>query len=212
MNKTETNRIYHKYACAVFSKTNEKFGELSNMAPGFALFINDNILPNTEALYQAMRYPLFPDIQHEIISQNSPMTAKMISKKYRDKTRQDWDLVKVRIMRWCLEVKLCQNYRTFNSVLEETEDKPIVEYSAKDAFWGAMPAEPDKLVGRNALGRLLMELRENYTKMSSKPERVEPANVTGFLLYGHEIKTIFSEKVYATNIEEVPADSGVYLK
>jgi len=62
-----TNRIYRIDVCIVFAKTSEPFGGLSNMAPGYPLFINDNIIPSSEALYQAMRYSLFPSIQHEII-------------------------------------------------------------------------------------------------------------------------------------------------
>ena len=62
-----TNRIYRIDECIVFAKTSEPFGGLSNMAPGYPLFINDNIIPSSEALYQAMRYSLFPSIQHEII-------------------------------------------------------------------------------------------------------------------------------------------------
>lgn len=197
-------RVYPKDKSIVFSKTNEKFGGLSNMAPGYPLFINDNILSNSEVLYQAMRFPLFPDIQHEIISQNSPMTAKMISKKYHDKTRQDWELIRVKIMRWCLEIKLCQNWSKFETLLKETENKPIVEYSVKDKFWGAALSDnSDKeLIGMNALGRLLMELREKYIKNDNVIQKIEPVNITGFLLYGHEIGTIYNQAIYTNDFEE----------
>lgn len=193
-------RVYTKDESIVFSKTNEKFGGLSNMAPGYPLFVNDNIIPNSEVLYQAMRYPLFPDIQYEIISQNSPMTAKMISKKYHDKTRQDWELIRVKVMRWCLEVKLCQNWEKFGALLKKTENRPIVEYSAKDKFWAASPSANDKeLSGVNALGRLLMELREKYIQNNKTLQKVEPLNITGFLLYGYEIESIHSEAIYAND-------------
>ncbi len=195
-------RTYSKYESIVFSKTNEKFGGLSNMAPGYPLFINDNLIPNSEALYQAMRYPLFPDIQYEIISQNSPMTAKMISKKHLDKTRQDWELIKVKIMRWCLEIKLAQNWTKFSSLLKETELKPIVEYSSKDKFWGASNAdEPSQLVGLNALGRLLMDLREKYVKTQNSFDFVVIPNIAGLLLYGYEVKQIMGECVYLKSEE-----------
>jgi ribA/ribD-fused uncharacterized protein len=192
-------RIYKKDECIVFSKTNEKFGGMSNMAPGYPLFVNDNIIPNSEVLYQAMRYPLFPDIQNEIISQNSPMTAKMISKKYLDKTRQDWELIKTKVMRWCLEVKLCQNWETFGQLLRETENKPIVEFSVKDKFWGASSLNDKELSGVNALGRLLMELREKYIHSNKSLQKVQPLNITGFLLYGYEIESIWNEAVYAND-------------
>ena len=192
------NRTYAISESVIFAKTSEEFGGLSNMAPGYPLYINENIIPNSEALYQAMRYPLFPDIQFEIISQNSPMTAKMISKKYLEKTRQDWEQVKVKVMRWCLEVKLCQNWEKFSSLLNETGHKSIVEYSAKDSFWGALKTEDkNKLSGLNALGRLLMDLRERYVISDKELKKVIPLNVTGFLLYGHQIEIVYNDFVYS---------------
>lgn len=60
-------------------------------------------------------------------------------------------------MRWVLRQKL--QHPPFQRVLLETGDRPIVELSYKDQFWGAKP-EGHLLVGVNALGRLLMELRQ----------------------------------------------------
>jgi ribA/ribD-fused uncharacterized protein len=189
-------RTYNAKDSIVFAKTDELFGGLSNMAPGFPLFINDNIILTAEALYQAMRYPLFPDIQQQIIIQNSPMTAKMISKKYQDKTRQDWDEVRVKIMRWVLEVKLSQNWNKFSVLLKETGNKSIVEYSTKDQFWGAQKNHDDGLVGTNALGRLLMELREKYVVNNCKPGCIPPVNITGLMLFGHELGTVCNEDYF----------------
>ena len=188
--ESKKKRIYLKKDSIVFGKTDGPFGGLSNMAPGYPLLINDHIVLNSEALYQAMRYPLFPEIQQEIIEQNSPMTAKMISKKYLIKTRQDWDDVRVKMMRWALEVKLSQNWVKFSELLRQTGDKNIVEYSVKDQFWGAKDAEDGKLEGINALGRLLMELRTKYVQTDQKPACVAPLNVTGFFLFGFEINTV----------------------
>ena len=49
------------------------------MASGFPLKINNIDIKTSEALYQSMRFPDYPDIQKEIIYQKSPMTEKMIS-------------------------------------------------------------------------------------------------------------------------------------
>lgn len=200
--KTENSKIrtYNSKDSIVFGKTDGPFGGLSNMAPGYPLFINDNIIPTTEALYQAMRYPLFPEIQHEIIIQNSPMTAKMISKKYREKTRQDWDTIRVKIMRWALEVKLSQNWTKFSALLKSTGDKAIIEYSVKDQFWGAQKDAEGQLVGTNALGRLLMDIRQKYILNDHQPECVSPpVNITGFMLFGYEIETVYIEDYFVTD-------------
>src|SRR5690606_33373290 len=106
----ENMRLYNIAEVITFSKTNEAFGELSNMSSKFPLFVNDIVIPSSEALYQAMRYSLFPKAQNEIIVQASPMTAKMISKKYNQYSRQDWELIKLKVMRWVMEIKLSQHW------------------------------------------------------------------------------------------------------
>ena len=59
-------RNYNAKEAIVFRKTTEPFGGLSNMASGYALYINELIIPSSEHLYQAMRYPTNPEIQFEI--------------------------------------------------------------------------------------------------------------------------------------------------
>jgi hypothetical protein len=81
--KHPKERTYSRVASAVFSKTSGPFGGLSNMAGGYRLLVNDVWIPSSEALYQACRFPDQPDIQKLIISQPSPMTAKMKGKPYR---------------------------------------------------------------------------------------------------------------------------------
>src|SRR5207302_7977815 len=126
----------------------------------FPLLVAGVEWPSTEALYQACRFPHLPEAQEEIPAQASPMTAKMKSKKFRPQTRSDWDDVKVRIMRWCLRLKLAQHRSTFGALLIATGEASIVESSRRDDFWGAVQQEDGKLYGCNVLGRLLMELRE----------------------------------------------------
>src|SRR2546421_6292673 len=102
MMEPQAYRTYHKNECAVFLKTKEQFGGLSNMAGGYPLFINGIRIPTSEALYQACRFPHKPEIQKLILGQASPMTAKMVSKPHRKDSRTDWDEVRVEIMHWCL--------------------------------------------------------------------------------------------------------------
>lgn len=159
------------------------------MAGGFSIEVEGVRILSSEALYQAMRYSNNPDYQREIISQRSPMTAKMISKKYRPSTREDWEEVKIIIMRWCLRVKLIQNWNNFGGLLLNTSNKQIVEESVKDDFWGAKPSDINLLVGTNALGRLLMELREELPSFLGKNELVPP-NIMHFKLFGKNVNPI----------------------
>lgn len=173
----------------VFFKTKDKFGGLSNMAGGFPLCVNGIDILTSEALYQACRFPHMPEIQQLIIEQRSPMAAKMKSKPHRNNSRPDWDRVRVGIMRWCLKVKLVQNWDKFSSLLEKTRDRKIVEQSRKDVFWGAKPVDNDMLVGMNVLGKLLMELREEIKNEKPWPS-IEPLDIPDFRLYGKAITTV----------------------
>jgi ribA/ribD-fused uncharacterized protein len=183
-------RVYDANKAVVFRKTNEPFGGLSNMAPGFPLNVNSVLIRTSEALYQACRFPHMSEVQRLIIDQASPMTAKMKSKPFRTESRSDWNQIRVDVMRWCLRVKLVLNWESFRLLLLETGSSDIVEDSAKDDFWGAIRTDNDVLQGRNILGRLLMELREHLKADEAKFDQVEPLKVSDFLLYGTPISTV----------------------
>lgn len=194
-------RTYYPAESAVFLKTNERFGGLSNMAPGFPIVLNGVRIRTSEALYQACRFPRRPDVQRQIIDDPSPMTAKMRSKPFRSDTRPDWDAVRVKIMRWCLRVKLAQNWQTFGKLLLSTADMPIVEKKVRRKdFWGATEQPDGTLVGMNVLGRLLMELREQLKGDEAESLRfIEPLAIPDFLLLGEPI-----EAVQAPNNAQIP--------
>lgn len=189
------NNIYQKKRyiikeCVTFKKTHEKNGGLSNMAAGYPIYFNDIRIPTSEALYQACRFPNHPEIQKEIISQRSPMTAKDISRKYNYLTRNDWTEKRVAIMNWCLHLKLLYNWNKFGHLLMSTENKDIVEISSKDDFWGAFErgyfAE-----GCNILGRLLQCTRSDYMTNQGKVNIVlGHPNVENFCLFGIPVKDI----------------------
>lgn len=179
-------RRYWRKESVVFCKTKDPFGELSNMAPGFPLEVGGKRFRGAEALYQAARFPHRPDVQQMILAQASPVEAKRVSRVYLTETRPDWERVKVKVMRWVLRVKLAQHYERFGRVLGATGNRAIVELSLKDRFWGARP-EGEWLVGVNALGRLLMELRELYRQKSpAEACAVEPPEMESFLFFGME--------------------------
>ena len=191
MSQASQVRKYDPATSVVFLKTKERFGGLSNMAPGFPLTVNGVRIRTSEALYQACRFPHMPDVQRKIIDEHSPMTAKMRSKPFRKDSRPDWDAVRVKIMRWSLRVKLAQNWREFGRLLLSTGDGPIVEQSRKDDFWGAKVVEDGSLVGMNVLGRLLMELREQLKGYDVESLRtLEPLAIPEFFLFEQRIERI----------------------
>jgi ribA/ribD-fused uncharacterized protein len=192
-------------ACS-FKKVDEKFGGFSNMSNAFPVRINDIWIANTEALYQALRFPGCPAIQEEILKKESGMSAKMASRKFRNLeieldgvktrvnlTRNDWEEIKIDVMEWILRLKLAQHWVKFGMLLDETEDKDIVEESYQDRFWGTKRlAQQGILIGNNVLGKLLVRLREEYRdnrSYYSKPlPYVEAPPIGGFLLMGQPVQ------------------------
>lgn len=193
MSKTQT-RTYQTKDVVRFRKTSEEFGGLSNMAPGFPVVVLGHRIRTSEALYQACRFPHMPEIQRMILNEGSPMTAKMRSKPFRKESRPDWDDVRVKVMKWCLRVKLVYNWRKFSELLFSTGDRPIVEDSRKDSYWGAMPQDADTLNGQNVLGRLLMELRGRLQEDPDSLRSVRPLHIRNFCLLGEPIPMIMSSR------------------
>ncbi|WP_462136974.1 NADAR family protein [Candidatus Mycalebacterium sp.] len=190
-------RTYQRSKSVVFLKTKEKFGGLSNMAAGFPLKVNGINIRTSEALYQACRFPDRSDLQQKIIDAYSPMTAKMLGKPFRQETRKDWDNVRIKIMSWCLRVKLAQNWDDFRDLLLKTGDSSIVEQSRRDSFWGAKADEKGKILhGMNVLGRLLMELREELKKKNfEKLKSTEPLDISNFFLLAKPIETVVKKEI-----------------
>ena len=83
--------------------------------------------------------------------------AKKYANKFKNThIRKDWENIKIPVMEWCINLKLLNNLETFGKLLFELEDKPIVEFSKKDNFWGAIPdITGEILTGTNTLGKLL---------------------------------------------------------
>ncbi|WP_420591395.1 NADAR family protein [Bacterioplanoides sp.] len=196
LNHSDKVREYDTNSVVIFHKTREQFGGLSNMASGFPLKVNGVEILTSEALYQACRYPHLPEVQKEIVGQFSPMVAKQKSKLYLMESRTDWNDVRHMVMRWCLRVKLAQNYQAFGELLLLTEKLPIVEFSNKDSFWGAVPTKNEEhtLRGENVLGRLLMELREKLrVDNENSLMEVPPLQIKDFLLFGRPVERVFAE-------------------
>ena len=186
-------RRYDPKGAAVFRIVRERWGGLSNFG-AYRLEVNGVAIPTSEALYQACRFPAEPELQRLVIAQPNPMAAKMEANAASYRTRADWFGINVRLMRWVLRVKLACNYESFGQLLDSAGEMPIVEHSRRDVFWGAR-YEGSELVGVNALGRLLMELREQLREDERGAlRRVSPPDIPEFLLYGEPIGIVTRER------------------
>jgi hypothetical protein len=106
-------------------------------------------------------------------------------------------------MKWCLQIKLLQNFGKFSNLLLSTDDTPIVEFSMKDNVWGAIPVNKDLLKGKNALGRLLMEIRESYAKKMIEMDSVSPLNVPAFLLFDQPIDKAHKPEFVIEDLDDI---------
>ena len=135
-------RLYKTEECVLIHKTQAEWGALSNMCRGFPILLpfagGQEVLATSESLYQMMRFPELMStdrshyFQQRIAGEINPMRAKMLTKPFRENfNRNDWDIVRVRIMRWTLRMKWLCNLSRLGPFLLNTGRAPIVEYSKK---------------------------------------------------------------------------------
>lgn len=113
-----------------------------------------------EEAYQTAKFlTSAPEIAEEIKRSHSAHEAQKIAFANKDKVRNDWQEVKLKIMEELLRRKLEQNPYVKQKLLQ-TKDYIIVEDSPKDSFWGW----GQDRTGENNLGKLWMKLRDELLK------------------------------------------------
>ena len=134
-----------------------KYGYFSNFSPhGFEL--DGKYWPTSEHYYQSKKFAE-TEIQEEIRQAKTPHDAYKIRKDKSKKIRQDWEEVKVDIMRKVVLRKF-ETHPKIQRILLSTGDEDIVENSPTDYFWGCGADG----TGKNMLGKILMEVREQLRK------------------------------------------------
>lgn len=116
---------------------------------------------SVEHFYVAMK-TTDPEIRKEISELETAGKAKRFGRKLEKDglLREDWDDIKVSIMKYAIEQKYSQE--PYKTLLIETGDEEIQEGNTwDDTFWG-VDLETKK--GRNTLGKMLMKLREDIKK------------------------------------------------
>lgn len=154
-------RKYPIERAASFYRTDELYGDFSNMARKFPLMVNGVRIGSSEALYQSLKFPSRADIQRFVIYAASPIESKRVCAPFLGEVRGDWQEVRVRVMKMVVAIKYLQYQMHFAKIFDMTEDLPIVEISNFDYFWGAKRVG-GSLVGENVLGRIWMGVREFY--------------------------------------------------
>ena len=154
-------RVYARDQACCFRFTLQIWGEFSNFQPlATPIAAGPWTLVTAEHLYQACKFAGRPDVQQRIAEAPTPKDAAAIGRTPGLGIDPGWNAQRVDVMRWVLRMKREANAAGIDAVLAATGDRPIVEVSTRDAWWGARPVA-DRYEGSNVLGRLWMELREH---------------------------------------------------
>ena len=108
-------------------------------------------------MVNAWAFVVNPEVQERIAGAPTARAAAEIGRTV--PAEPGWDGRRVDAMRWVLRMKREANPEWIDAALARSRDRPIVEISTRDPYWGAKPVA-DRLEGGNVLGRLWMELRQ----------------------------------------------------
>ena len=153
-------RIYYRDQACGFRYTRTEWGVFSNFQPlAVPVAAGPWIFATSEALYQGCKFSAPPDVQQRIAEAPTPRDAAAIGRAPGLGIDAGWNAQRVDVMRWVLRMKREANPAEIDAVLAATGGRPIVEVSARDPWWGARPVG-ERYEGKNVLGRLWMELRQ----------------------------------------------------
>jgi N-glycosidase YbiA len=149
-----------------FYRTNDLYGHFSNFSP-HRVFIDYNF-PTSEHYFQSQKF-LAGEALLEFLMTPKPMQAAKLGRSRKWPLRPDWEDVKDDVMRTAIRAKVAQN-SDVRDLLLSTGEAIIVEHTANDSYW----ADGGDGTGKNMLGRILMEVRAEFTKDGPYDELAEP--------------------------------------
>lgn len=130
-----------------------EFYPLSNFS-AFKLRWAGRWFDTSEHAYHWEKFEGCSELRKELRLSLSAHEAFKFAEAHKADRRPDWDDVKVGIMRGIIRAKAEQHEYVRRKLLE-TGDRPLIEGSWRDDFWGIGPNRD----GQNMLGKLWMELR-----------------------------------------------------
>lgn len=135
-----------------------KYFFLSNFYPS-PIEYNGRIWPTVEHAFQAAKVDV--ETAEKIFQATTPGEAKRFGRQ--GKMRDDWDVVRIDVMRECLRSKFLNNSELKQKLLD-TGDAILIEGTTwHDNYWGVCSCDKCRnkgIPGKNMLGILLMEVRE----------------------------------------------------
>ncbi len=145
-----------------FYRVEDSYGEFSNFAPA-PITLKGTTWPTSEHYFQAQKFAGHPD-EEAIRQAESPAKAAQMGRERTRPLRVDWETVKESVMREALYAKFTQ-HEGLREKLLATGDALLIEHTQHDAYW----ADGGDGSGKNRLGVLLMELREQLRQEDASP-------------------------------------------
>ena len=118
--------------------------------------------PSTEHYFQAQKFVGTP-AEEKVRLLKKPREAYDFAHIRTDEVRQDWKKVRDDIMREAVRAKFTQ-HADLAQILLETGDALLVEHTGNDDYWG----DGGDGRGKNKLGKILMEIRSELRKKTSR--------------------------------------------
>ncbi|XP_051120157.1 riboflavin biosynthesis protein PYRR, chloroplastic [Andrographis paniculata] len=169
-----------------FYKTWDPYGAFSNFSPHPIQMPDENgdnySWPSVEHYYQAHKFvglddPIAKTYLEAIKNAKSPEEAARIGRRAQrqrpDLVRSDWESAKISVMYKALKCKF-STHPCLKSTLLSTVGSVLVEASPHDLFWGGGRDGE----GLNYLGRLLMQLRSEFSAESASNSQQQEASAT----------------------------------
>jgi ribA/ribD-fused uncharacterized protein len=177
------------------------------------LWYNGKLWPTVEHAFQAAKCMNSSDYD-KIYTAATPGEAKRLGR--RCTLIPNWDHIRVNVMRECLLMKFLGNDEMLTRLLN-TGDEELVEGNTwNDTFWGCTRNNDGSWKGNNMLGKLLMEIRENYRAGNYcwiAVDRLEDNGINSnapilkvFKNRNHAMKFIAEQTIDKTN----PFEAGAY--
>jgi ribA/ribD-fused uncharacterized protein len=144
-----------------FYSTKGEYGCFSNFSR-HPIVLEGEIWPTTEHYYQAKKFEGTPH-EEEVRKASSPREAANMGRDRNRPLRLDWENVKDDVMRAAVRAKFTQNI-VIRQTLISTKNAILVEHTKNDSYWG----DGGDGSGKNMLGKILMEVREELKDENKK--------------------------------------------
>jgi ribA/ribD-fused uncharacterized protein len=144
-----------------FYSARDSYGCFSNFS-AHGITLKGNWWPTSEHYFQAQK---FAGTEHEeqVRLAKTPKQAAEMGRQRSRPLRADWEQIKDDVMREAVLAKF-RTHLDIQTILLSTDDEELIEATSNDYYWGCGTSG----TGKNMLGKILVEVREQIRMLSSK--------------------------------------------